>query len=367
MDLYSILGVERNADTGEIRKSYMKLARQHHPDKGGDAEQFKKIQRAYDILSDDDKKNYYDQTGSVPGENGAPEGGVGMHGPFGGGGMPFDLGGIFNMFGGMGGMGPMGPMGPMGQGPPSSRRRGKAPPKAHEINLKLIDFYKGRTLQIQFERQRFCKDCKGDGFLKTQGCDPCNGSGQARIRMMMGPGMAMETIGPCPQCSGSGKKPGPACWTCSGKCFVSQMKTLDILIEPGMKAGEKLIFKNECSDSQEFAEAGDVHIILGTADEEGPWKRQGDALCAFIECSLKEGLLGCTKMLQGHPGFPDGYEVVVPLGSMNNQLLKFPGGGMPVKSTDRKGDAIITLQIRVSEAELAALKTNMVLLTNVFT
>ena len=100
--LYDRLGVERGADTNDIRKAYMKMARTHHPDKGGNPEEFKEIQKAYEILSDDQKRGIYDQTGQEMNNavqdhsDGIPFGGGGMpFGMFGGGGIPFDMGNLF--------------------------------------------------------------------------------------------------------------------------------------------------------------------------------------------------------------------------------------------------------------------------------
>ena len=73
--LYDALGIKKGADSSEVKKAFMKLAKTHHPDKGGDAEEFKKIQRAYEVLSDDDKRQMYDMTGQVPGEGGDGGGG----------------------------------------------------------------------------------------------------------------------------------------------------------------------------------------------------------------------------------------------------------------------------------------------------
>ena len=91
MSLYEDLGIQNGADGSEIRRAYLKLSKTEHPDKGGSEERFKKIQQAYEILSDDEKKSYYDQTGQMPGQEQAQQGGQ-----FGG--IPFD---IASMFGGM--------------------------------------------------------------------------------------------------------------------------------------------------------------------------------------------------------------------------------------------------------------------------
>ena len=101
-DLYARLGVSRNADQDEIKKAFRKLSLNHHPDKGGDEETFKKINEAYDVLSDPDRRQMYDQTGSVDGE--MPDGMMG-------GGFPFDMGGLGGLFGMFGGGGPFGAMG----------------------------------------------------------------------------------------------------------------------------------------------------------------------------------------------------------------------------------------------------------------
>jgi DnaJ family protein A protein 2 len=114
------LGVARGADPDEIKKAYRKQVLIHHPDKGGDPEQFKLVQKAYDILSDDQRRAMYDQTGSEQDvSNEIP------FSPFGGGGIPFDLGSMFGMFG------------PGMPQPGPKRRGGKAPPKLHEMPISL--------------------------------------------------------------------------------------------------------------------------------------------------------------------------------------------------------------------------------------
>jgi len=183
---------------------------------------------------------------------------------------------------------------------------------------------------------------------------------------MMGPGMQMISQSPCGSCGGKGQKPGPKCFTCAGKCFQNEQKSLDIVIEPGMKAGERLIFANECSDTQEHVEAGDVHILLAEADEEIPWSRDGNNLRSVLAVGLADSLLGSQKVIEKHPGFPEGLEVVIPPGSIHLNDIIVKGAGMPVKGTNQKGDAIITLRVVVTEQEHKSIQGNLELLRSIF-
>ena len=358
VDLYASLGVQKNADREEISKAYKKLAMVHHPDRGGNPEEFKKIQMAHEILTDDERRQQYDMTGSVDGSGGQQQGGF----PFDMGGMGGmgGLGGIFgNMFGGMGGMG--------GGRPQQRQRRPKGPAKVIEIPLSLADFYRGKHLKVNFERQKFCVPCSGEGATSFRSCDVCHGSGVATQMAMIGPGMAVQMQGPCRECQGRGKRASDTCKTCQGRKFQNQDKTLDVTIEPGMPVGDVLVFPNECSDNHDFDTAGDVQFILQAADETIPWKRNGDDLCATVMISLKESLLGVSKTLEGHPGFSGGYTVGVPVGTLHTEVIRKQGDGMPRKGRPGvKGDVLITVKIDASAKDKEVLERNKVLLQSMF-
>ena len=356
-DLYARLGVSRNADQDEIKKAFRKLSLNHHPDKGGDEETFKKINEAYDVLSDPDRRQMYDQTGSVDGE--MPDGMMG-------GGFPFDMGGLGGLFGMFGGGGPFGAMGGGPRAGGARVRREKGPVTVHEVPLVLADFYNGKQLHVEFDRQKFCTDCKGEGFTSFQTCDTCGGNGHVTRMGMIGPGMAVQMNGPCTDCQALGKKGANSCGKCKGKKFLTQAKTLDVKIEPGMKAGDILVFPNECSDNHEFVTPGDVHFILQEADEETIWKRDGNHLRATIDIHLEQSLLGTKKTLKGHPGFVDGFEVVVPVGTQNQEVLRIPGGGMPLRGSTEKGDALITVRLVVTPKEREILEKNKLIFSSMF-
>jgi len=347
--LYDRLQVQRGADAKEIRNSYMKLARTHHPDKGGDPEQFKEIQKAYEILSDDHKRAIYDQTGQehndaqpdhtegIPFAHGMP------FNPFAGQGVPFDIGNLFGMFG------------PQGQQGQQGHRGHKPEPKVHQLPISLWDYYHGKQIRIQFERQKFCGSCKGSGAESHEACGSCGGSGTKQQMMMMGPGMNVVMRGPCDACGGQGKRVALACKVCAGKRTVSQEKVLDFKIEPGMKPGDILQFLNECSDQAEYSEPGDVHIYLQEADEAGRFKRAGDDLRASTQIGLKDALLGCKERMDTHPAHPQGLVIEIPVGVQHGDVIRIEGEGMPRKGGGRGAlHVVVNVVPSVAEKECIA-------------
>ena len=369
MSLYEDLGIQNGADGSEIRRAYLKLSKTEHPDKGGSEERFKKIQQAYEILSDDEKKSYYDQTGQMPGQEQAQQGGQ-----FGG--IPFDIasmfGGMFGgMHGGMPGMPGMPGMQGMQQGNPfmqghKQMKRPKGPSKVHEISVTLHDFFYGKTSQLKFQRQKFCEDCKGNGAKSFKQCSDCNGSGVKEMRVMFGPGMQAIQRGPCNTCSGEGKQSNGVCSTCRGMKFKTHEKILNITIEPGMKSGDTIEYVNECSDQHEYTEPGDVHIILRENDDTLTFTRMGDDLSTIININLSEALLGCKRVLNGHPAHPNGITVSIPPGTMRGDVVNINEEGMPRRSTKLRGNLQMTILVDVLTKEKELLIKNAELLRSVF-
>jgi DnaJ family protein A protein 2 len=344
-NLYSVLGVSKGADTEEIRKAYKALAREHHPDKGGDPEKFKELSQAHEILSDDGKRRHYDMTGSITEQ---PQQ---QHNPFG---MPDAFSQMF------GGMFPGGAMNGNGQ----RRREGKSPGKNQDIPLRLDDFYKGRNLNIKLGRQCTCKSCKGAGGSSSETCRQCNGRGQLNQMINMGP-IQMMAQTPCPPCSGKGYQSIGRCLTCGGKGMTHEEKTMEVKVEPGMMPGNTIVFSGMCSDHPQFTEAGDVTVILREAEEENEniamWSREGSKLKTSIHINLAEAMLGTTKVLKGHPGYPQGLPLEIPAGTQNMWLGTFSGLGMPIRGTPRYGDALITVIVSPTDNEIQCLKANSIL------
>jgi len=354
-DLYETLEIERGSSQDDIKKAYFKAARTKHPDKGGSAEEFKEIQRAYETLSDPQRRQMYDMTGSEEGQGG-PQMGQGMGNAFehmmrgfagaGAPGMGFhvDVGGMFEqMFqGAPGAQGFFGvPVTPQ-QGPPP--RTGKGQSKMHEINMNLMEFYKGRELRLVFNQGRFCYACKGDGVTSFVECGACGGRGFHVQQIQLQPGMYVQTRGTCRDCEGKCRKPGPLCTVCSGSRILNREKTLDVKILPGMKEGHQFTFVGECSDQIDFAQPGDVILVLKCPDT-AVYTWTGNDLAHEITVSWVESVTGFTRVLAEHPsGLP---KTIVWNGDilLNGARLRGAGLGMPVDANGAYGDLIVTVKV----------------------
>lgn len=363
MSLYERLEVSKTASAEEIKKAFYRLSKTTHPDKGGDAEAFKAINQAYEILSDPDRRSHYDMTGST--EEGGGGGGFGqpvdLSEMFGGGGAP-DLGAMFgSMFGGgspFGGGGPFGHMGmggPFGGGRGRGRKAARGPDKTQDLPLKLADFYNGRTIPITFQQQRGCGLCKATGALKSESCGGCKGAGMKMFMRQIGPGMIQQGMSPCADCNGEGKRILIVCHECSGRKYKAESKTLDARILPGMAEGEKIRFVGECSDSPEYESPGDVvlNLIRAGVETEADLDWKGSDLHTTHSVEVGEALLGFNAIVRGHPTGKD-ISLTWAGGLLQHEMVLMAKGlGMPVKGRPGEfGDLFVHIEISVSSGEM---------------
>jgi DnaJ-class molecular chaperone len=357
--LYDLLGVSKTATSTEIKKAYLRLARTHHPDKGGDPEKFKEIARANEILTDEVRRRRYDELGVTDDQPvGGP--GPGAGGPPGGFPFPFEMNvnlqDLFgNMFQGMGMGGPMG-----GAGGPNGVRKGKKPtPTIQTVSIRLEQYYLGHQFDLNIHRQAFCSACDHTGARTKETCRRCHGSGSLTQVVQMGP-MAMHTTGPCSECQGRGQKMIDVCLSCAGTGFLQQVRKLTVHIPPGTKPNHVVIFPEVCSDHVAFEKPGDVHIQLQEDQEDisfQVFRRTGDQfqhLETTVTLSLSQALLGTVITLEGHPGYDEGLHIAIPAGTFPKDVYVVEDLGMPcVGEKNKYGELRVQVEVSVSDEERA--------------
>ena len=370
--LYDTLGVSKSDSCTAIKKAYLKLARIHHPDKGGDAEKFKEITKASDILTDEKKRRIYDETGMTDEqmmERGQTPGGFPFPGGMPGmppGGFPFEFN-INDLFGNMFGNQPVGPQ----RGP--IRKQKKPNPTIQTIPITLEQFYLGHRFDININRQSFCTGCEHSGAKSKEICRKCNGQGAVTQVIQMGP-MAMHTTGPCHDCGGKGERIIEICTPCSGTGFINDSRKLSVNIAPGTRAEEIFQFPEVCSDHPAFERPGDAHIML-QEDQNDPafksFKRIGDRfqhLETKISLSLSESLIGCVVKIDNHPGYDEGLFVQIPAGAFQNDMYCLRGFGMPLSGNiGSYGDLFLRIEITISPMDRSSFTAHAAeLLTPIF-
>jgi DnaJ family protein A protein 2 len=303
--LYTVLGVDKSASNADIKKAYRKLAIQHHPDKGGDEEKFKEITRAYEILSDENKRSQYDQFG----EEGIQDGGMG-------GGHARDI--FETLFGG-------------GMGGRRSGGRRKGQDVVHAIKVTLDQIYNGATRKLAINRDVI------DSSEPVTTCTDCDGRGVKVQIIRMGP-MIQQSQAACPRCNGEGKK----------YKIKKEREVLEVFIEKGAANGQKIVFANK-ADEAPNTEPGDVVFVV--QEEPHPiFTRKGEDLYIRKSITLLEALTGFQMVvthldgrkliIKNKPG-----EIIKPVVE-GRGLKAVRGEGMPtLKNPFVKGNLFILLDI----------------------
>ena len=355
MDFYETLGVKRDAGVDDIRKAYRKLARKHHPDLNpGDKtaeDRFKKVQEAYDVLSDPKKKQMYDQVGYYS-ENGMPAGGApGGSGPnmgFGG----FDFSDVFK--GGSAGGYSSGAAGAKSGGSGNfqdifnqwfSRNEGapqKTPEKGTDLEYGLnIDFWqaiRGTQVRLSVTRQEACAACNGTGSRAGANavCSECNGSGN--VTQVAG---AMRFSLTCPRCEGTGRL-GNRCADCHGDGRISKTETVDVRIPPGAQQGSRLRVAGKGNAGTFGAPAGDLYITVRV--EPHPFfRRDGDDIEITVPIRIDEAGLG-TKIEV--PTIDGRALLKIPQGTKNGQKFRLREKGVLNARSGSRGDQIVEVSVQ---------------------
>lgn len=324
-DYYEVLGVDKSADEGTIKKAYRRLAMRYHPDRNADnpeaEEKFKEATEAYEILSDAEKKSAYDQFGHAGVD---PQmGGGGFGGGFSGGG----FGDIFgDMFGDIfsGGRG----------GSHSSAMHGSD--LQYRLDISLEEAVKGKEVKIKVPSLDECHHCNGTGSDdgKQHSCSTCNGLGQ--VRMQQGFFAVQQT---CPSCRGSGQTISNPCSKCSGEGRLERTKTLEVKIPGGVDTGDRIRLTGEGEAGRRGGQSGDLYVQINVRPHP-IFERDGEHLYCEVPVSFVDATLGGELEV---PTLDGRVKLKIPAETQTGRMFRLKGKGVkPVR-----GGAVGDLLCRV--------------------
>ena len=327
-DYYEILGVSNNADPNSIKSAYRKMAMKYHPDKNpGDKnaeEKFKEASEAYNILSDQEKRQAYDTYGH---EAFNQTGGGGFSEGFGGFGNFSDI--FEDFFGDFGGRG-------------SRRQQQKGQDLKYEIDIDLREAYTGIKKEISFDTLVSCDSCSGSGSEKGNGlknCGACGGSGRTRASQGF---FTVERT--CAACGGAGQVITDPCSTCNGEGRRRKNRKIEVNIPAGVEDGSRIRLTGEGAAGPQGATPGDLYLFVEMIDHP-IFGRDGTEIFCNVPISIVDASLGGSVDVPTVSGGK--VKVKIPPGSQNGEQLRLTGKGMPAIRSSHFGDMIISLNIEV--------------------
>lgn len=337
-DYYEVLGVNKSASDDEIKRAHRKLAKKYHPDLNKNnqeaAEKFKELNEAYEVLSDSEKRQKYDQFGfaGVDPNYGAGQGGFGGFGGFDMG----DLGDIFGSFfgGGFGG---------------GSRSRKDAPQRGQTIQQHVMLSFEeaafGCEKEITIQRTEQCDDCMGTGAAKgtaPQTCSNCNGSGYV-TQMQRTPLGMFRTQSPCPHCHGKGKIIKQKCVKCSGTGNIQKGRTLKVKIPSGIDDGQAIQLRGQGGAGVNGGPSGDVIVTISIRPHPIFTREGSDVLCE-IPISFAQAALGDTIQV---PTIDGKVEYSVPEGTQPGTVFRLKNKGIQNVNGRGRGDQYVKVNVEI--------------------
>lgn len=346
-DYYEVLGVTKSASDEEIKKAYRKKAIQYHPDKNpGDKaaeEKFKEAAEAYEVLSNAEKKQRYDQFGHA-GVGGAAGGG------FGGGGFTMDD--IFSQFGdifgghfGGGGFGGFGGFGGSSRG---GQRVNQGSNLRVRVKMNLSEIAKGAEKKIKVKKHVSCQHCKGtgaEGGSAYSTCNTCRGTGAVTrvTNTILG---RMQTQSVCPDCQGQGKIITNKCSHCSGEGILQQEEIITLNIPAGVADGMQLSMSGKGNAARRGGVNGDLLIVIEEEQHPELIRDENDLIYNLL-LSFPTAALGGTVEI---PTIDGRVKVKIEAGTQPGKVLRLRGKGLPSVNQYGTGDLLVNISVYVPES-----------------
>lgn len=346
-DYYDILGVAKGASADEIKKGYRKMAIKYHPDKNpGDKESeesFKEAAEAYEVLSNAEKRQRYDQFGHAANAGSANGGG------YGGGGM--DMNDIFSQFGDIfGGGSPFEGFfgGGGGQRGGGGRRVVKGSNLRIKVRLTLEEIANGAEKKIKVNKQVLCNTCDGTGAKDKssfQTCKTCGGQGAVRrvTNTILG---QMQTTSTCPTCNGEGSVITSKCSVCHGDGVVRGEETITINIPAGVSEGMQLSMSGKGNAAPRGGVPGDLIILIEEIEHES-LKRDGNNIIYDLHISFVDAALGTSIEV---PTIDGKAKIKIEPGTQGGRILRLKNKGVPEVNSYQRGDQLVHINVWTPKA-----------------
>ena len=347
-DYYEVLGVQKGANAEDIKKAYRKLAMKYHPDRNPDnkeaEEKFKEAAEAYEVLSDDEKRQRYDQFGHAGVDPNFGAGGAGGYGsPFG------DFGDIGDIFGSFFGGGSR-------RANPNAPRRGENVGARLDLTFEEAAF--GCEKEVSAQRIENCSGCGGSGSADgaTETCSYCRGAGQVRTTQNF-MGMAVQSTTTCPQCSGRGKIIKNPCTTCRGKGKVRHTQKILVKVPAGVDDGQSVRVRGEGCVGANGGPNGDLLVEINLK-RHPIFTRQNMTVLCEVPISFTQAALGAKILV---PTLDGKIEFEIPEGTQTGTVFTLVGKGIPsINNPKRRGDqrftAVVETPTRLSREQKELLR-----------
>lgn len=337
-DYYEVLGVSKSASADEIKKAYRKKAIQYHPDKNPGnkeaEEKFKEAAEAYEVLSDAQKRQRYDQFGHA-GMGGAAGGGFGGN---------MNMEDIFSHFGDIFGGHFGGGFGGFGGGQRGGQRVRKGSDLRVKVRLTLQEIATGVEKKIKVKKYVSCQHCNGAGGTNATSCTTCNGSGRV-VRVQNTILGQMQTAAECPTCGGDGKVVKDKCSHCAGEGIVREDEVITINIPAGVMEGMQLNVSGKGNAARRGGVNGDMLVLI----EEEPHPeliRDENDLIYNLLLSVPMATLGGSVEV---PTIEGKVKVTITPGTQPGKVLRLRGKGLPSVNRYGTGDLLVNIGVYIPE------------------